>query len=153
MNDVEARIHTTLLAMLPAASNSYRQAVVDLRSERFSYRGPASDLREALREVLDHMAPDAAVMSAQGFKLEANRAGPTMAQKARFILRQRDTSESVAKPALEATALVDTMTAGMVRSTYTSGAANVHVSPTRAEVQQLKLHVDSALARLLGIFG
>src|SRR5205823_4436386 len=40
--------------LCPSAAQSYRQALVDLGSEsRTSYRGPATDLREALRETLD----------------------------------------------------------------------------------------------------
>ena len=71
---------------------------LDLRSpNRMSYRGPATDLRECLREVLDHLAPDDAVTSGSGFVLEKDRTSPTMKQKVRFILRSR----GLGKTALE----------------------------------------------------
>jgi Predicted pPIWI-associating nuclease len=149
---VEEQIHRTLAAMLPSAASAYRQAVTDLSVERFSYRGPAIDLREALREVLDHMAPDNAVTKAVGFRLEGDAKGPTMAQKARYIMRQRETIDALARPTLDSTGLVDALTAKIVRSTYVSGSVSVHVAPTKGDVQQLKLHVDSVLAQLLGIY-
>jgi hypothetical protein len=149
---VEGQIHKTLADMLPSAALSYRQALQDLATQRFSYRGPAIELREALREVLDHMAPDTDVEKSAGYKQDASTHGPTMAQKARYIMKQRQTTDALAKPTFQATALVDAMTASMVRSTYQSGSVSVHLAPSKGDVQQLKLHVDSALAQLLGIF-
>lgn len=152
LTDVERRIHATLSRMLPAAANSYMQAIEDIVSTRHSYRGPAIELREAVREVLDHMAPDANVIAMTGYKQNKDTSGPTMAQKAKYIMRQRQRSETSAKPTLEAADLVDETTAKIVRSTYQSGSISVHVSPSRAEVQHLKMHVDSVLAALLNIF-
>ena len=60
---VETQILTTLHKLVPSAGLSYEQALRDLRgAPRISYRGTAVELREALREVLDHLAPDADVM-------------------------------------------------------------------------------------------
>jgi hypothetical protein len=68
-----------------AAANSYRQALDDLTNgNRVSYRGTAAELREGVREVVDHLAPDDAVTKATGFKLEKDRSRPTMKQTARF---------------------------------------------------------------------
>lgn len=152
VSGIEQLIYDTLSSMLPTAANSYRQAIADLSTIRYSYRGPAIDLREALREVLDYMAPDADVMASPGYKHEAEQSHPTMAQKARYIMKQREKVESIAKPTWEAAGIIDAATAKIARSTYVSGSVSVHVSPTKAEVQQLKLHVDSTLAELLGIF-
>jgi hypothetical protein len=58
-----------------------------------SWRGPATDFRESLRETLDHLAPDSAVKAEPGFKLEQNTSGPTMKQKVRFILKKRGVSK------------------------------------------------------------
>jgi hypothetical protein len=149
---VEQRIHGTLALMLPTAANSYVQAIADVACARHSYRGPAIELREAVREVLDHMAPDTDVMAMPGYKQVANTTGPTMAQKAKYIMRQRERAEAAAMPTWEAADLVDGTTAKIVRSTYQSGSVSVHVSPTKAEVQHLKMHVDSVLAELLNIF-
>ena len=52
----------TLTSLLPSSARSYEQAIRDLQSaDRLSWRGPATDLRESLRETLDHLAPDADV--------------------------------------------------------------------------------------------
>jgi hypothetical protein len=79
---VEVQILTTLRSLVPSAGQSYEQALLDLQSaSRLSYRGTAVELREALREVLDHLAPDADVMASPGFKLERDATRPTMKQK------------------------------------------------------------------------
>lgn len=149
---VEQRIYSTLSQMLPAAALSYVQAIEDIAAERHSYRGPAIELRETVREVLDHMAPDADVMAMPGYKQDKSTSGPTMTQKARYIMKQRRTSDTSSKPTLEATEIVDETTAKIVRSTYQSGSLSVHVSPSHADVQQLKMHADAVLAGLLNIF-
>ena len=80
----------TLENLVPFAALSYRQAVADLNDDkRLSFRGSALELREALRETLDHLAPDSEVTAAPGFVQEKDRHGPTMKQKVRFILKAR----------------------------------------------------------------
>lgn len=84
----EEGLLSTIEKLVPSAGVSYRQAVLDLRDEsRRSFRGPALELREVLREVLDHMAPDKDVLDSQNFQLEKGRSGPTMKQKVRYICR------------------------------------------------------------------
>ena len=47
----------TLNKLLPSAASAYKQAVHDMKDDiRFSWRGPATDFREALREYLDYLA-------------------------------------------------------------------------------------------------
>lgn len=59
------------LALVPTAALSYQQAIRDLADGgRVSYRGPAAELREVLREVLDHQAPDGEVMKSSDYKPE-----------------------------------------------------------------------------------
>ena len=68
---VEDAILATLDNTVPSAGLSYQQALRDLRdTERVSMRGTAAELREVLREVLDHFAQDPEVMKSQGFQLE-----------------------------------------------------------------------------------
>jgi hypothetical protein len=75
----DERVIQTLEGLVPSAALSYKQAIIDLADEnRLSFRGPALELREALRETLDHLAPDREVTSAPGYLLEKNRHGPTM---------------------------------------------------------------------------
>ena len=85
----------------------YNQALVDLGGEnRLSWRGPAIDLHEALRETLDHLAPDASVMDQPSFKLEKGVSAPTMKQKVRFILRKRGVLKNATKSPEAATRLL-----------------------------------------------
>jgi hypothetical protein len=87
---IDQMIIDTLRNIVPSAALSYEQAVLDLQqTSRLSWRGPATDMREALRECLDHLAPDAAVAGQAGFRLESGTTGPTMKQKVRFILKSR----------------------------------------------------------------
>jgi hypothetical protein len=98
-SETDLKIFQTLTNLLPSAAQSYQQALLDLAdAKRLSFRGPAHELRESLREVLDHLAPDAEVVKAPGFKLEKDRTKPTMKQKVRFIFKARDrsTTESAA---------------------------------------------------------
>ena len=65
---LEQIIVETLDDFLPSAAQSYRQGVQDLYSgvPRFSYRGTACELREALQETLDYLAPDEDITNSHG---------------------------------------------------------------------------------------
>lgn len=148
----EQQIIATLQTLVPAASLSYQQAVQDLQQlGRLSFRGTAAELREALREVLDHLAPDEAVSAAPGFKLEAQQTGPTMRQKARFILRSRGQAKNAIETAEKAVELIDELVASLVRSTYTRASISTHTTPTVAEVRRIKGYVDTLLLDLLAL--
>jgi hypothetical protein len=150
MGAAERRIIETLGVMLPAAAKSYEQAIIDLGDEaRVSWRGTAVEMREVVREVLDTLAPDEDVMGQPGFKLEKERAAPTMKQKATFVFRSRAVSANSRKAPQDATAIVDELTASFVRSTYERGSVSTHTSPNRSEVEKLKMYVDIVLSELL----
>ncbi len=110
-------------------------------------------MREVLREVLDHLAPDDVVAQEPGFKLERDRIAPTMRQKATFVFRSRGLSTSSRRAPQDATAVVDELTAAFVRSTYERGSASTHGSPSRDEVEKLKMYVDTVLMELLETSG
>ncbi len=149
---VEKQILTTLQTMIPSAALSYLQATQDLKDRpRISYRGTAVELREALREVLDHLAPDDVLLKTEGFKLEKNLTRPTMKQKARFILRSRGLGSTALSSPQDAVVRVEEGTASLARSVYERGSVSTHVATTREEVLQLKLYVDGVLAELLQI--
>lgn len=138
--------------MLPSAANSYRQVLSDIEEPgRLSYRGTAAELRETVREVLDHLAPDADVMASPGFKLEPNQRGPTMKQKVRFILRARKSGDSARQTAEDAVRHVDENVASLGRSVYTRGSVDVHTSRPREEVMNFKMYADAVLAEMLQI--
>lgn len=152
LDPTEMRIIETLKPMLPLAAVSYEQAIRDLRSsDRISVRGTAVELRETLREVLDHLAPDAEVIRAPGFKLETGQTKPTMRQKARFVLRSRGQPQTAIKAPEDAVSIVEERAASLVRSAYERGSVSAHVATAHGEVQQLKMYVDTVLAELLQI--
>jgi len=148
----QTRILRTLQSMLPDAAASYEQAHLDLCGERVSYRGTAVELREVVRETLDHLAPDEAVVREAAFKLEKDRVGPTMRQKAQFILRSRGLSATARKAPQDAVSIVDELTASFVRSTYERGSASTHSKTTRQDVERLRAYVDTVLMELLEAF-
>ncbi len=149
-SDTEQRILGTLRAMLPDASGSYEQAIIDLGGRtRVSWRGTAVEFREVVREVLDHLAPDDDVMEEPGFSLERDRIAPTMKQKASFVLRSRDLSGTSRRAPQDAIAVIDELTASFVRSTYERGSASTHGAPEKPEIERLKMYVDTVLIELL----
>jgi len=153
-SDVERMIVATLKQLLPSAALSYEQALQDLAGpQRLSYRGTAVELRECLRELLDHLAPDAAVVKAPGFAYEKGLTKPTMKQKARFILKNRGGAQSSVSSAEDAVLRIEEATASLARSVYMRGSVSTHVATTLREARELKLYADAVLAELLEILG
>jgi len=129
---------------------SYSQALLDLaQADRVSFRGSALELREALRETLDHLAPDDAVMAQPGFKLEGDQKKPTMRQKALFILRARGMAKTALEAPRDAVGIIEGSTSSLARSAYSRSALSTHVAQTGAEVRQFKMYLDSVLSDLL----
>jgi len=146
----EQKIIDTLNGLVPTAALSYTQALRDLTDpDRVSFRGSATELREALREVLDHLAPDEAVSAQQGFKLEDNQKKPTMRQKALFILRSRGMAKTALEAPRDAVEIIENSTSSLARSAYSRSALSTHVANSRAEVRQFKMYLDSVLSDLL----
>lgn len=149
---IDTRIIATLKALLPSAALSYEQAILDLSQEqRQSWRGPATDLREALRETLDQLAPDNEVTVASGYKQEAGTTGPTMKQKVRFILRSRGLSKAVSSTTEDATTSVDESLGSFVRSVYTRSSVSSHTPTNKSEVLRVLDLVRVVLSELLEI--
>jgi hypothetical protein len=153
ISEVERRILETLPKIgLPDAVQSYQQVLIDLaEGNRLSYRGTATELREVVREVLDHLAPDDDVMAAPGFKLVEGQKGPTMTQKARFILKARGMGETARKAPEDAVALLEDQIASLARSTYQKGAASTHSVTTLETARGFKGYADAVLAELLQV--
>lgn len=149
---IERSIIETLEKLAPPAALSYQQALQDLDGvDRWSYRGTAAELRECLREVLDHLAPDEQVQAAKGFQLERGRDKPTQKQKVRHILRTRGVPRNALRAPEDSARLVEELTASLTRSTYERGSISAHIAAARTEISQLKMYVDSVLAELLEI--
>jgi len=153
-NDVDSRIVETLNNLVPSAASAYRQALVDLAdTQRSSYRGPATDLREALRETLDHLAPDHEVTKQSGFKLEANASGPTMKQKVRHLLSSRGVSQTLAETPERAADAVEEAVGAFVRSVYSRSSLSTHTRTDRDEVLRVRDWVRVVMCELLQIRG
>jgi hypothetical protein len=146
----DERVMQTLEGLVPSAALSYRQAIIDLADEnRLSFRGPALELREALRETLDHLAPDSEVTSAPGYVLEKNRHGPTMRQKVRFILKARGQSKSSSEVPEQTTTTIDEMVGILTRSIYDRSSIATHVASERRAVIQIYRYVVAILHDIL----
>ena len=142
-------IISTLGGLLPSAAQSYQQAITDLADpKRQSFRGPAHELREALREVLDHLAADVE-MKKGGVQLEKDRSKYTMKQKVRFIFKARERSENESASPENAANAVEAVIADMTRSTYDHGSLAAHKERGLKSIQQLKRYVDVVFYDLL----
>jgi hypothetical protein len=152
LTEVDELILSTLDSLVPSAGNSFRQGLADLRScERVSWRGPATDFRECLRETLDRLAPDEAVIKEPGYKAEPNARGPTMKQKTRYILRARGQSKSQTGATESAVDAVEEAIGAFVRSVYTRSSVSTHTTTSRDEVLRIRDLVRVVLSELLEI--
>ncbi len=148
----EASILQTLERLVPTAALSYRQAMVDLQQEtHLSWRGTASELRELLRETLDHLAPDRDVVAAKGFAIEKGRTGPTMAQKVRFILQSREVPSGARAAPQDMAVAIEALVGSLARSIYDRGSLDTHIAASRQEVRQLKRYIDTILSDVLAL--
>ena len=146
------RIIESLRKVNESAANSFEQGLIDLHSgNRKSWRGTTVEFREALRETLDTLAPDNAVAKQPGFKLESDSKGPTMKQKAVFILRSRRPKDPQLKAFTEAINVIEEMIGKFVRSVYTRSSVAVHVADSKEEASKVRDYVALVLAELLEV--
>jgi hypothetical protein len=152
LSATEGAILETLSKMLPPSAAAYEQALWDIQGDsRVSWRGPANELREVLREVMDHLAPDEKVMASPGYQPEAGRPTPTQKQKVRFILRARNSGAAAVTVAEGSLDAVQEAVAVLARSTYTRSNVSTHTATGGAEIRNMKRYVDALLGELLEI--
>lgn len=148
----DEQIVKTLQLMVPSAALAYQQAIADLQTDsRFSWRGPATDLREALREALDHLAPDSDVKGMPGYKQSTDAHGPTMRQKVQFIMKHRGKSKIISVPAEAAAEGVEEAIGTFVRSVYSRSSVSTHTPTDKSEVLRVRDLVRVVLCELLEI--
>ena len=154
VNDEESKILIALNEISPKAVDCYRQGLSDLTEVgRVSWRGTATEFREALRETLESLAPDKKVNETAGFKLEPHTHRPTMRQKARYVLRKQKITGNVTNSVISLTDTVDEKFGGFVRNVYVRSSGSVHSTSGIEDVRSLKKYVDLALSDLVGIAG
>lgn len=152
LSQTERAILDTLAALLPSCAASYEQALRDIaQGARVSWRGTATELRETLREVMDHLAPDDKVAATPNFQLEASQNRPTQKQKVRYILKARRSSSAAVTVAEASLDTVEEAVATLARSTYQRGSVSTHIGTTGKEIKSLKRYVDALLAELLEV--
>jgi hypothetical protein len=150
-SEIETKIAELLGRLAPEAAQAYAQALLDLsQPDRVSFRGPAHELREALRGALDRLAPDSSVQEESWFELAEGQRRPSQRQKMRFILESRGVSASARKAPDQAMSVIEPKSL-LARTGYEQASAAAHTAPTKAEVQNLKMYVDVALAEILDI--
>jgi hypothetical protein len=138
----DTRIIETLVGLVPAAALSYQQAIADLADDnRVSFRGAALEMREALRETLDYLAPDKDVTTAPNYKQDPERDGPTMKQKVRFIRSARGLSKSSGAVPEQTATTIDELVGSLTRSVYDMSSVATHVAKERKAVVRIKLYV------------
>ncbi|MBI5638400.1 MAG: hypothetical protein HZA03_10565 [Nitrospinae bacterium] len=148
----DVAIINTLRDLLSSACKSYEQGLHDLEDrKRQSWRGPVAEFREALRETLDHLAPDADIKKQSGFKLEPDQKGPTMKQKVVFILKSRQAGSAVIDTTKSNVDLIEEKTGAFVRSVYNRSSASTHGVSSREEAISIKKHIALILSELLKV--
>jgi DNA-binding XRE family transcriptional regulator len=148
----ETLVLQTLEELVPSAAASYRQGLSDLLGPaRLSYRGTAAEFREALRETLDHLAPDAEVEKQKWYKAEEGQTKPTMKQKARYILVSRAQNKTQRATAEKMFGLIEELSGEVMRAVYNRASLATHVHQSKNEVKQIKRYVDTVFFDLLEI--
>jgi hypothetical protein len=142
----------TLRELCPTAASAYSQAMTDLSvDQRESWRGPAADMREALRETLDAMAPDDEVKAQPNFKFEKDTYGPTMKQKVRYILKKREMPSGAMTAPEKAVEGVEDIVGSILRSVYNRSSLSTHVATDKDEVLRVHAWVRLVFCDLLEI--
>jgi len=142
----------TLRDVCPNAGAAYSQALADLGADkRESWRGPATDLREALRETLDVLAPDDELTKEASFKLEKDARRPTMKQKVRYILKKRGTPHGALAAPESAVQGIEDILGGITRSVYNRSSISTHTATDKKEVVRVHAWVRLVLCDLLEV--
>ncbi len=151
MDPAAAQVAEKLARVASALSASYQQVHRDLRdSGRLSYRGTANELREALRELLDRLAPEDEVVKQRWFNVATSSGRPTHQQRARFVLEQRGAGSRILDVANESISIVEDGLARLVREMYNRTSAAAHTSQDAEEIRKMIRYFDALVVDLAG---
>jgi hypothetical protein len=125
-NLYENEIYFALKSLNPILADMYAQVKLDLdNTERVSWAGTAHAIREIMLGILRMLAPDKDVMEQHGFVPEKGQEKPTHAQKATYILKQRNASSNE-KSVVSEVENIDDWISKLVRATYTRASDAAH---------------------------
>jgi hypothetical protein len=152
LDDRVKPILETLTRVCPDAAAAFYQGLTDVGGpDRASWRGTVVEFREALRVLLDVMAPDDEVKKQPWYVQDRDAHGPTMKQKARFILASRNLAKPLIESFGQSVDVVEASVSGFIRSAYSSASCGTHTSVTRKDAARVREFVTLALAELLAV--
>jgi hypothetical protein len=140
---------TAKLEFSEATEAIYRRVLQDLSGREALYTD--AYMREALRETLDALAPDTEVEKMPGYKLEENARRPTMRQKAKYILKNREMVDNQASLSESAVENIENAVSGITRSVYVRSNVSTHTPTSGPEVARLHGWVRLVMCDLLSL--
>jgi len=150
LSPTEQEILRKLAEVSPVCADSYEQALRDIaHGVRVSWRGTATEMREVLREVMHHYAPDDQVTAAPGYANEDGQSRPTQRQRVRFILARRRTPTEAIEQAEGTLDTVEGLVSQLARTTYKRMNASTHGSTGLSEVRNLQRYMAALLGEIL----
>lgn len=152
---VENDIYKKLAELLPTLAHTYAQVKIDLdNQDRLSWVGTAHGIREVLRGILDHLAPDNIVKEQEWYKQETKTTKPTHRQKVKYILQEQDAGSNKKKVYSkidELDKLLEGFISGLVRDTYSRASDASHRFKEKKEVERILRYFEAFAHDLLGL--
>lgn len=140
-----------LFKISDAMGNSYLQITADFQDEsRLTWDGTAHAIRELLRKLLEHLAPNDQVLTQVWYKQETGTAGPTQKQRVRYILEQHK-SDSKRKQVVANIDMIDTMIGSLIRDVYGRASDAAHRSKDKTEAYRVLRYFDAFAHDLLNL--
>lgn len=140
-----------LFKISDAVGNSYLQITADFQDEsRLTWDGTAHAIRELLRKLLEHLAPNDQVLTQVWYKQETGTAGPTQKQRVRYILEQHK-SDSKRKQVVANIDMIDTMIGSLIRDVYGRASDAAHRSKDKTEAYRVLRYFDAFAHDLLNL--
>jgi hypothetical protein len=145
----EAEILARLRTLSLTLADSLDQALRDLNDPtRYSYMGPAGELREVMRATIQRLAPDDEVRKQAWYKgiPQGNKTNPSQAERTRYAVQLQRGSEEQAR---ELDGLIDQSIAKITRETYASGSSAFHAGTAQKQVRKLTGWIFAVLDEVL----